>query len=79
MLRRVEPAGGRTVTYTTSEVAEKVGVSKKTIYSWLKKGIIDEPDRDYKNYRIWSEKHIKQCLEYKNRRIPAEEVKRGTR
>lgn len=79
MLRRVSPAGGRTVTYTTSEVAEKVGVSKKTIYSWLKKGIIDEPDRDYKNYRIWSEKHIKQCLEYKNRRIPAEEVKRGTK
>lgn len=56
--------------YTTSEVAEKVGVSKKTLYSWLKKGIIDEPDRDYKNYRIWSEDHVTKCLEYKNKRIP---------
>lgn len=63
--------------YNTSEVASKVGVSKKTLYSWLKKGIIDEPDRDYKGYRIWSEEHVKQCLEFKNRRIPAEQVKRG--
>ena len=63
--------------YTTSEVAQKVGVSKKTLYSWLKKGIIDEPDRDYKGYRIWSDEDIKKCLEYKNRRIPAELVRKS--
>lgn len=65
------------VYYTTSEVAEKVGVSKKTLYSWLKKGIIDEPDRDYKNYRIWSEDHVNKCLEYKNRTIPGDQIKKA--
>ena len=63
------------MTYTTSQVAERVGVSKKTLYSWLKKRIIEEPDRDYKGYRIWSEEDINKCLEYKNRRIPASPVK----
>jgi excisionase family DNA binding protein len=35
--------------YTTAQVAEKVGISKKTLYLWVKKGIISEPSRDYKN------------------------------
>jgi DNA-binding transcriptional MerR regulator len=56
--------------YTTSQVAEKVGVTKKTLYSWLKKGVIPEPDRDYKNHRIWTKEDIQNCRRYKNTRIP---------
>lgn len=56
--------------YTTAQVAEKVGVTKKTLYSWLKKGVIPEPDRDYKNHRLWTVKDISNCRKYKNTRIP---------
>lgn len=56
--------------YTTNQVAQRVGISKKTLYSWLKKGKIAEPDRDYKNHRIWTIEDIKNCRRYKNKRIP---------
>jgi excisionase family DNA binding protein len=56
--------------YTTAQVARIIGITKKTLYTWLKKGKIPEPDRDYRNYRIWTEEDIKNCLKHKNRRIP---------
>lgn len=64
------------VFYRTAEVAEKVGVTKETLYKWLRKGKIPEPDRDYLNYRIWTEADIRNCLKYKNRRVPGEKAVR---
>ncbi|MBN2136027.1 MAG: MerR family DNA-binding transcriptional regulator [Acidobacteria bacterium] len=57
--------------FTTAQVAEKVGVSKKTIYLWLKKGVIPEPNRDYKNHRLWTDNDIDRCTDYKGSVIPA--------
>jgi excisionase family DNA binding protein len=46
-------------TYTTHEVANIVGVTKKTLLNWLKSNKIPEPVRDEKNnYRIWTAKDI---------------------
>jgi excisionase family DNA binding protein len=57
--------------YTTAQVAEKVGISKKTLYLWVKKGIISEPSRDYKNHRLWTQDDVERCSKYKNNVIPA--------
>lgn len=57
--------------YTTAQVAEKVGISKKTLYLWVKKGIISEPNRDYKNHRLWTQEDVEKCAKYKNNVIPA--------
>lgn len=57
--------------YTTAQVAEKVGISKKTLYLWVKKGVISEPNRDYKNHRLWTQDDVEKCMKYKNNVIPA--------
>jgi DNA-binding transcriptional MerR regulator len=42
-------------TYTTQEVANIVGVTKKTLLNWLKSNKIPEPIRDEtNNYRVWT-------------------------
>ncbi len=61
--------------FSTAQVAEKVGVSKKTLYLWLKKGVIPEPDRDYKNHRLWTDDDIKRCVDFKNNVVPANKAK----
>jgi DNA-binding transcriptional MerR regulator len=46
-------------TYTTHEVANIVGVTKKTLLNWLKSKKIPEPVRNEKNnYRIWTAEDI---------------------
>ncbi len=46
-------------TYTTQEVANIVGITKKTLLNWLKLNKIPEPQRDEKNnYRVWTAEDI---------------------
>jgi site-specific DNA-methyltransferase (cytosine-N4-specific) len=59
--------------YSTRQVADKVGVSKETILSWLRAGKIPEPDRDRNGWRIFSDKEIKEILRFKNQVTPAEQ------
>jgi len=40
---------------TTAQVAEVLGVSKKTVKNWLRAGWIPEPQRNPLNrYRLWT-------------------------
>ena len=42
-------------TYTTREVADIIGVSKKRLLNWLQTGKVPEPMRNEKNnYREWT-------------------------
>lgn len=53
------------VTFTTNEVAQLAGVSKKTILNWLKHGHIPEPLRNRdNNYREWTEHDTRNLLEF---------------
>ena len=46
-------------TYKTQEVADKLGVSKKTLLNWLRAEKIPEPRRNGKNnYRVWTAEDI---------------------
>ncbi|MGQ0794520.1 MAG: MerR family transcriptional regulator [Deltaproteobacteria bacterium] len=54
--------------YKTQEVANIVGVSKKTIFNWLEAGKIPEPRRNEKNnYREWTVHDIAFVQSIKNR------------
>ena len=55
-------------TYTTQQVADAIGVSKKSVLRWLRAGKIREPRRfrfDGPSYRIWSERDLQAALNYK--------------
>ncbi len=52
--------------YSTKEVLDKVEVARATLYKWLREGKISEVWRDRNNYRIFTEKDVKQILGYKN-------------
>jgi len=42
-------------TITTEQVAKILGVSKRTLKTWLQTGKVSEPQRNPKNnYRIWT-------------------------
>ncbi|MBN1688146.1 MAG: MerR family transcriptional regulator [Candidatus Omnitrophica bacterium] len=43
---------------TITEVAEKVGVTAKTIIRWEKAGRIRKPKRDWKGWRIYLEEDL---------------------
>lgn len=46
-------------TYKTQEVADILGVSKKTLLNWLRAEKIPEPGRNGKNnYRVWTAEDI---------------------
>jgi excisionase family DNA binding protein len=46
-------------TLTSSEVAEVLGVSKDTIYRWLRQGKIPEPMRNPINtYRVFTQRDV---------------------
>jgi len=40
--------------YRTLEVCHKAGISRGTLLRWLKEGIIEEPHRDRKDWRLFT-------------------------
>ncbi len=44
--------------YNMIEAAEKLGVTRQTIYYWIKKGWV-KPKRDYRDYPVFTDKDIK--------------------
>jgi excisionase family DNA binding protein len=54
--------------YTTQEIANLVGVTKRCILNWLRDGKIPEPERDRNRYRIWTQRELSNVLAYKQQR-----------
>jgi len=44
--------------YWTLEVCQEMCLSRSTILRWLKSGVIQEPIRDRRNWRIFSEEEL---------------------
>ncbi|MCX7753579.1 MAG: MerR family DNA-binding transcriptional regulator [Blastocatellia bacterium] len=55
------------VTLKTGEVAELIGVTKRTLLNWLKRGYIPEPARGTNNYREWTEHDVRRLLQFVNK------------
>ena len=46
--------------YWAQEIADKFGISKKTLYEWEEKGKIPKAPRDWRGWRMYNEKYLKQ-------------------
>jgi hypothetical protein len=49
----------RKVYYWTLEVCRNARISRSTLLRWLRQGIIEEPLRDRRGYRIFNEADVK--------------------
>lgn len=61
--------------YTTAYIMNHFNISRQTLYNWIKQGLISEPSRDWRGWRIWTEESIyeiqdvilnKKSKDYKN-------------
>lgn len=44
--------------YKTQEICSKFDISKATLYKWEKEGLITNVGRDWRNWRVFTEKNI---------------------
>ena len=58
--------------YRTSEVCQMVGISRNTLFRWLKKGIIKSRLRDRRDWRLFTEDDVRK-LQAEAGRIEVEE------
>jgi len=59
--------------YYLNEVSEKVGVSKRTIIRWEKRGWIKPAPRDYKGWRVYDEALLSEITQFKNKETAHEQ------
>jgi len=52
--------------FNLSHTAQKLGVTRQTIYYWIKKGWINTK-RDYRNYPVFTEKDIEKIKKWKDK------------
>ena len=55
--------------FTTQEVADLIGVTKRCLLNWLRDGKIPEPERDRNQYRIWTQSDLSVALAFKQQRL----------
>lgn len=58
-------------TYTTSEAAQKLALSRETLYQWLRAGKIPEPRQitlGTKTQYLWTERDIEAARKFKAER-----------
>jgi len=51
--------------YNISELAEKLGLTRQTIYQWIEKGWV-RPRRDYRDYPVFTEDDVEKIVKWKN-------------
>ena len=61
--------------YTDIEVCELVGISRVTLYKWLKQKKIEAPDRfTIKRQRIWNNADVEKIMAVVNRTYTRKEL-----
>lgn len=66
-------------TYTTAEVAAKVGVSRQTLYSWIEGGKIKAPKPiklGQRSMRLWTDADIEKARRFKGTLKPGPRSKK---
>ena len=54
--------------YRTSEVCRKIDISRATLMRWLKNGVITEPARDRRGWRLFAPDDVTKIKVENNRR-----------
>lgn len=52
--------------YNISETAKELGVTRQTLYYWIKKNGV-KPKRDYRNYPVFTAEDIKRIKKWKEK------------
>lgn len=42
----------------TQHILKKYDISRQTLYRWIKQGYITEPERDWRNWRVWTKENL---------------------
>lgn len=56
--------------YSTKDVAEMAGIGKTTLLRWLREGRVQEPDRDWRGWRAWTEAEAQAVAKFATRIVP---------
>ncbi len=66
--------------YTTVEVAKRLSISKSTLLRWIHEDLISDVGRDWRGWRMWSEKDINKAKTFKEayHSKPIRRIRRGT-
>ncbi len=49
---------------STKELLKKVPISRRTLFRWLKVGLIKQPKRNGRGYMFWSEQDTRKLREF---------------
>ncbi|MFH1458688.1 MAG: helix-turn-helix domain-containing protein [Candidatus Omnitrophota bacterium] len=60
---------------TITDVAQKIGVTPKTIVRWEKSGKVNKPKRDWRGWRVYDKVDLKKLKLFKETIIYIEEEK----
>ena len=62
--------------YRTIEVCRIAGISRNTLFRWLKVGVISEPERrDWRGWRLFSQSQL-DCVKAKTNKVAGSGTKR---
>jgi DNA-binding transcriptional MerR regulator len=64
---------------TITDVAERIGVTPKTIVRWEKAGKVNRPKRDWRGWRIYDKIDLRRLRTFKETVIFIEEEKNGNK
>jgi len=64
--------------YETTEVCDKVGISRPTLFRWLKRGILNKTQKDRRGWRLYTESDLNR-IKAESIRIEVEETSLGAR
>jgi len=62
---------------TITDVADRIGVTPKTIVRWEKSGKVQQPKRDWRGWRIYDKQDFKKLKDFKETIIFFEEDGNG--
>jgi DNA-binding transcriptional MerR regulator len=59
--------------YETTEVCEKVGISRPTLFRWLKRGLLVKLHKDRRGWRLFTEEDLN-TIQAEARRIEIDDI-----
>lgn len=64
--------------YETAEVCEKVGISRPTLFRWLRRGMLSKLHKDRRGWRVFTEEDLNKIQAEANR-IEVEHISPGAK
>ena len=67
--------------YTISEAAKELGITRNTLYKWIREEVISDPKESFASgirLRVWNEKQMAKIQEYKKNNYWGKGIDRRT-